>query len=93
MKLFLCAVFDISIDGEICTLTMLDRETTASYNLVIEVSDSPENARTALSNVTITINDVNDNSPTFTAGAVLSPDPVLILEVRRRWRNCEVANT
>ncbi|XP_060066225.1 protocadherin Fat 1-like [Ylistrum balloti] len=57
-------VFGVSSTGGIVHLTeTLDFETTASYELIIEVTDGGTSALTATSTVTITVSDVNDNSP------------------------------
>ena len=60
----------------------LDREMQDNYLLVIEARDNGSPSNVALTNVSILINDVNDNSPTFTQGAILSSDPVMVPEVR-----------
>ena len=59
----------------------LDRESINNYTLIITATDGGALPRSATANVTILINDENDNSPTFTAGAVLDPNPVSIPEV------------
>ena len=59
----------------------LDREIESNYLLVIEARDNGSPPNMAFANVSILINDVNDNSPTFTDGAVLSSDPVTVNEV------------
>lgn len=74
-------VFNVDNSGAIRTQMALDRETESNYVLVIEVRDNGSPSNLAFTNVTILINDVNDNSPVFTQGAVLSTDPVTILEV------------
>ena len=54
--------------GEIFTNGSLDREQVPSYMLLVEAVDNPENSSFALSsavNVTVIIEDVNDNSPIF----------------------------
>ena len=52
--------------GQISTLVKLDREEQAEYQLVVVASDSSStNRRTAECNVTVVVNDVNDNPPVF----------------------------
>lgn len=54
--------------GEIFTNGSLDREQVPSYTLLVEAVDNPNNSSFALSsvvNVTVIIEDVNDNSPIF----------------------------
>ncbi len=68
--------------GEITTLVDIDREDVGTYNLMVQVTDSSVNPRTTLTDVMVTVNDVNDNTPMFVAGAVLSGIPVEIPEVR-----------
>ncbi len=67
--------------GEITTLVDIDREVVGVYNLVVQVTDSSVNPQTTQTDVMITINDVNDNTPRFVSGAVLSGTPVEIPEV------------
>ncbi|XP_077984865.1 protocadherin Fat 4-like [Glandiceps talaboti] len=58
--------------GEVFTMTKLDRETISSYQLTITAADSlliPADERTASENITITVDDVNDNTPVFTPSA------------------------
>ncbi|XP_019614776.1 PREDICTED: protocadherin Fat 4-like [Branchiostoma belcheri] len=49
------------------TIAALDYETTTSYELTIEVSDDGATPLTATSTLTVSIVDVNDQSPTFGA--------------------------
>ena len=49
--------------GDIKTVKNLDRETTASYKLVVEAFDHGKNQLTATVDVSVTILDVNDNQP------------------------------
>lgn len=54
--------------GEIFTNGSLDREQVPSYTLLVEAVDNPDNSSLTLSsvvNVTVIIEDVNDNSPIF----------------------------
>ena len=75
--------FSIDDSGVITSQMVLDRESINNYTLIITASDgAPEpDTRTATANVTILINDENDNSPQFTSGAVLSASPVEVYEV------------
>lgn len=60
---------DFSIEqnsGIIQTVNSLDRETTSSYNLLVQVIDQGTSARSATITATVTISDENDNTPTFT---------------------------
>ena len=49
--------------GEIKTTGILDRETTSSYTITVNVNDGQASVGTTF---TITITDVNDNAPLFT---------------------------
>ncbi|XP_077869084.1 protocadherin Fat 4-like [Saccoglossus kowalevskii] len=56
------------MDGVISTVAELDRETRSSYDLVVTATDSSaalNDERSAEENVTITVTDVNDNTPVF----------------------------
>ena len=77
------AAFSIDDSGVITSQLVLDRESINNYILIVTASDgAPEpDTRTATANVTILINDENDNSPQFTSGAVLSGFPVEVYEV------------
>jgi hypothetical protein len=77
------AAFSIDDSGVITSEMVLDRESINKYTLIITASDgAPEpDTRTGTANVTILINDENDNSPRFTSGAVLSASPVEVHEV------------
>ena len=77
------AAFSIDDSGVLTSQMVLDRESINNYTLIITASDgAPEpDTRTATANVTILINDENDNSPQFTSGAVLSASPVEVYEV------------
>ena len=69
------------------TLIGLDRETTASYSLVVQVADGGDPPLFDLADVTITILDVNDNSPVFDNNTVVvtipenSPTNSLVVEL------------
>lgn len=76
-------MFEINQSGDIITLEDIDREEVTVYTLLVQVTDSIVNPSDAITNVTITINDVNDNTPQFVGGAVLSGTPVEISEVRK----------
>ena len=77
------AAFSIDNGGVITSQMVLDRESINNYTLIITASDGAlePDTRTATANVTILINDENDNSPQFTSGAVLSASPVEVYEV------------
>lgn len=51
--------------GVIRTNQLLDREAKSSYVLMVEASDHGDNPRTDKTSVTVTVQDQNDNSPTF----------------------------
>ena len=54
------------VTGVVSTLVSLDREEEWEYNLQIEARDSsPTNPLTTITNLTITVDDVNDNQPKF----------------------------
>lgn len=53
--------------GVIFPQSTLDRETTDSYDLVVEAADGAASPMTSTVTVTITITDVNDNSPLCSA--------------------------
>ena len=60
------ATFSIdSQSGEIKTTVGLDRETKDRYVIAVEVTDGGSPSFTARTNVTVTIDDVNDNAPYF----------------------------
>ena len=53
--------------GIIKTSTILDREVRSLYNMVVQVVDKGTPALTATTTTTLSILDVNDNNPVFTA--------------------------
>lgn len=75
--------FSIDNSGVITSELVLDRESINNYTLIITASDGAPapDTRTATANVTILINDENDNSPQFISGAVLSASTVEVFEV------------
>ena len=77
------AAFLVDDNGVITTQLVLDRESINNYTLIVTATDgAPESdSRSATANVTILINDENDNSPQFTHGAVLSSIPEEVPEV------------
>ena len=56
--------FSIDSAGQITTASALDYETTASYSLTVYASNTDFNSADA--NITINLNNLNDNSPVFT---------------------------
>ena len=56
-----------SVSGEISTATLLDFETTPSYVLTVQAFDG--NGGKTLSTVTVTITDINDETPTFNSAS------------------------
>ena len=79
----LFVAFSVDSGGIVTSQMVLDRESINNYTLIITATDGGAQPRSATANVTILINDENDNSPRFISGAVLSSDPVMIPEVRR----------
>lgn len=69
------------VSGDISTLLPLDREEIGFYNFTLIVQDGGSPPQSAQVSVLITIGDVNDNTPVFTGGAVLTSVPIAILEV------------
>ncbi|XP_064595075.1 cadherin-99C-like [Liolophura sinensis] len=57
--------FAISASGEITNIDTLDRETIASYSLVVLVRDNASPQGSASTTVSIFVTDINDNSPRF----------------------------
>ncbi len=72
--------FEIDADsGLVQTSALLDRESKDVYELTLEVYDSGATQRTATATATVTISDVNDNTPAFSQStytmSVLENDP------------------
>eukprot|EP00051_Salpingoeca_urceolata_P025110 m.445779 g.445779 ORF g.445779 m.445779 type:complete len:6907 (-) comp20305_c8_seq21:164-20884(-) len=60
------AVFGVDpVSGQVFTVADLDRETKDSYSFSVQASDLGAVPETALASVTITVTDVNDNTPVF----------------------------
>ena len=62
--------------GDVYTTAWLDRETTANYSfhvLAIDNGAPPTGRKTGTADVTVTVHDVNDNSPTFPSAQFTSP--------------------
>lgn len=57
--------FMIDNSGIIFVVSELDREAVEEYTLQIRVADSPELSLTSLATVYVTVNDINDNLPSF----------------------------
>lgn len=53
-----------SVSGDLRAMKSLDREQIAMYNLVISAADNGSPSLTGTTNVTIIVNDLNDNGPT-----------------------------
>lgn len=54
-----------STSGQISTAAVLDREEQGKYELVVIASDSASTPRSSSASVTVTVTDINDNSPHF----------------------------
>ena len=61
--------FIIGSDGVIQVVDSLDYEVTTNYTLLVEAFDSGVPPLSSIAEVTITVSDVNDNSPMFTQDA------------------------
>ncbi|XP_012943596.1 protocadherin Fat 4 [Aplysia californica] len=57
-------VFSVDSSGKIATQASLDRETTDSYTLIVQVIDSGVSPKSVTTSVSVTISDVTDNAPT-----------------------------
>ena len=58
-----------SLTGQITTLSTLDRESQDAYHLIVEATDSATSGqrKTGTMTVHLSLSDVNDNTPTFSA--------------------------
>ncbi|XP_034242059.1 cadherin-related tumor suppressor-like [Thrips palmi] len=54
-----------SVTGQLTTKTLLDREATPSYEIVVLAKDQGSPVRSSTATVHLTVLDVNDNSPVF----------------------------
>ncbi|XP_009923550.2 protocadherin alpha-11-like [Haliaeetus albicilla] len=57
--------FSVSDQGDIVSLTRLDREEDDLYSIIVEAVDSVVPPNTAVALVTVRVNDINDNPPVF----------------------------
>ncbi|XP_053377420.1 cadherin-23-like [Mercenaria mercenaria] len=57
----------VSNSGEVTTVNTLNRESVASYTLVIEAIDSGTTPLTTTTTLKVTVTDINDNTPAFTS--------------------------
>ncbi|XP_071949334.1 protein dachsous-like [Antedon mediterranea] len=57
--------FQIDSNGVITTTKVLDRETTSNYEFTVVVTDRGETPLSSEAVVHVTVNDVNDNAPSF----------------------------
>lgn len=64
-KIYINSVFVDPITGLITTLKPLDRETKASYKIIIEVSDNGQPPQSATRVLRINILDIDDHEPRF----------------------------
>ncbi|XP_035389711.1 protocadherin-15b isoform X3 [Electrophorus electricus] len=69
-------LFRITSDGNISTTTTLDRERRAHYDLVVEAYDAATDPRRATVKLSVSVLDVDDNSPVFSQASysVLLPE-------------------
>ena len=79
-------VFQINSTGDISVKGALDRETTASYQLTIEVEDTMFRRNPPSRTLFIVIQDINDETPSFLLGESM----LNILEVRTLLCVCTV---
>ena len=59
--------FSINTDTGMLSCTALDREVTASYELLIQATDGGTPSRTSTATVMVDVKDDNDNNPLFTS--------------------------
>lgn len=90
------SIFTIDNNGNLFLMEELDCETTSSYTLTVTANNSlsvcPKSASVTVS---ITVNDINDNSPMFTEDSyyielfenITIPSPVLTIEARDGDKN------
>ena len=71
--------FAIDEAGAIYVARQLDRESIENYTLTVSVSDLTESPRTSLANVYISLNDVNDNPPSFSSQIFTASIPEIVL--------------
>ncbi len=60
--------FSVDNTGAVFVVGELDRETMENYTLRVEVADSADVPLTSTALVYVTLNDINDNAPTFSMG-------------------------
>jgi hypothetical protein len=54
-----------SVSGQVVTSSALDAEKSTSYSVVIRAVDGGSSALSSTTTVTVSVTDVNDNSPVF----------------------------
>lgn len=57
--------------GEITTLRSLDRETDSSHTIIVYARDNGDTIQSVSETITVTVTDVNDNSPVFSQSEVV----------------------
>src|SRR5947207_1563570 len=70
-------LFDRNADACAATLhsgAVLDRETAASYTLDVKAADGGTPSLFTTQTVTVSLNDVNDNTPSISSSAAMSVD-------------------
>lgn len=84
-------LFRISSDGSVFTAAPLDREERDHYDLLVEARDGAKDPRRAAMTLSVTVLDVDDNSPVFSQPAYHvtlpenSPAGLIILNVSVRY--------
>ena len=73
-------MFNINSNGEITTTVLLDRENNSSFMLLVEAVDMGMPRQTCSATINITVEDANDNMPSF----VNCEGPHLVTEVCHR---------